>query len=57
MEAVKKHTKVDNKRLVKAEKREVVIITKQSISTKDSLFPEKLKKANELLKNAVLMKY
>ena len=57
MEAVKKHTRVDNKRLVKAEKREVVIITKQRISTKDSLFPGKLKKANELLKDAVLMKY
>ncbi|ANI89294.1 hypothetical protein A9P82_08320 [Arachidicoccus ginsenosidimutans] len=63
MEAVKKHTvsknptKAEAKKTTRSQERGVVMITKQRISAKESLFPEKLKKANELLKNAVLMKH
>ena len=34
---------------------EVVIVTKTIVPTKETLFPEKVKRANALLKNAKLM--
>lgn len=39
----------------KTMKQQTVVVTKTIVPAKDTLFPEKLKKANELLENTKLM--
>jgi len=58
MPEVKKHTIHRNRKrsnIKKLLKKEVVFITKSEVSANKTLFPEKLKKVNKLLKNVTLL--
>ncbi|WP_156522632.1 hypothetical protein [Arachidicoccus ginsenosidimutans] len=58
MQAEKKHTVRKNSKVQRvAVKEDVIYITKSEIPAGKSLFPDKLKKVNKMLENAVLIKH
>ncbi|WP_156522610.1 hypothetical protein [Arachidicoccus ginsenosidimutans] len=58
MQAEKKHTIRKNSKVQKVvQKEEVIYFTKSEIPVGKSLFADKLKKVNEMLENAILMKH